>query len=112
MLRKGINLKYPSMVKIMKLINFSVVDSIDQGRVNRTYFQLLKSLNLFNSFRKLEPWLLNEDWKNVIIKKVKHRHFTNYNQVRTVREKENESLAVVIPKNADFEIIGSSRYRN
>jgi hypothetical protein len=103
-LKKGVHLKYSCMKKVMKFINFSIVDSIDQGRVNRTYFQLLKELNLFGRFRELETWLLKENWKKAISKEVNHRHFTNNNQVKVVRQKNVESLAVVISKNVEFKI--------
>jgi hypothetical protein len=38
-LRKGIRIRYSSMLKLKKFIQFSVIDSIDQCRANRDYFQ-------------------------------------------------------------------------
>jgi aspartate carbamoyltransferase catalytic subunit len=75
---KGIKLKYSNMIKLKKFSHCTIVDSIDQSRVNHSYFQILKNLNMFNRFRSLESWLLEKEWKKDVVKKVKHKHFTNH----------------------------------
>jgi hypothetical protein len=105
-LRRGIKVKYPIMLKLKELIQYSVVDVIDQSRANTIYFQLLKSMNMFNRFIKLEEWLLNSKWKDKCIKKISHKHFLGSIVSMKIPESgEPKSLAVIVPNNPDFEII-------
>jgi hypothetical protein len=111
-LRRGIKIDYSSTIKMKNLIQCTIVDSIDQGRVGQTYFQLLKNLNMFNRFKNIEDWLLKGNWKEEIIKKVKHKHFTNHKFFKLKRTRNKKPLAVVIPSSSDFEIINKFESSN
>jgi hypothetical protein len=105
-LRKGIRISYSSMLKLRKFVQFSVVDSIDQGRVNKIYFQLLKNMGMFNRFVKLEEWLFGRKWKDKCVKKVNYKHFMgNNNNKMTINSEKSGFMAVIIPNNINFEIV-------
>jgi hypothetical protein len=54
LLRKRIKVKYSTMLKLKKFIYYSVIDVIDQSRVNALYFRMMKDMNIFNRLSKLE----------------------------------------------------------
>jgi hypothetical protein len=107
-LRRGINLKYSCMLRVRKLIQCTLVDSIDQGRVNSDYFQILKRLDMFNRFVKIEKWLLSRNWNNNFVKRVKHRHYSNYNFFKQRRTKFRNPMAVNIQNNMNFEMVNKA----
>jgi hypothetical protein len=53
-LRKGISVKFSTLLILKEFIHCSVVDVIDPSRANFTYLQLLRSMNMFNRFNKLD----------------------------------------------------------
>jgi hypothetical protein len=107
-LRRGIRITYSSMMKIRKFVPFSVVDSIYQGRANRVYFQLLKNLEMFNRFKNLENWMLGRNWKEEIVRRVKHKHFMGNNYFKLGKSNVMKPFAVIIPDSPEFEIIKNS----
>jgi hypothetical protein len=107
-LRRGIKLKYYNMLKIKNMMQCTFVDSIDQGRVNRYYFNCLKEMKMFNRIAKFEKWLINQVWKNEITKKVNHRHYSNYNFFKQKKSKFKNPVAVTLQDSDDFKIINKS----
>jgi hypothetical protein len=110
LIRRGIKLRYSDMLKVKKIIQCTLVDSIDQGRVNREYFRLLKEMNMFSRFVKIENWMLGRSWSSDIIKKVMHKHFSSYNFFKQRRTKFRNPMAVCIQNNINFEIVSKTSY--
>jgi hypothetical protein len=52
--RRGINVRYRDMLKIRKLIEYSMIDSIDKGRTNIEYILLMKEMRISNRIANLE----------------------------------------------------------
>jgi hypothetical protein len=104
-LRRGVKLKFIHMIKLKNIIQCSLVDSIDQGRVNRFYFYCLKRMNMFNRFHKIENWLINHEWNDKIIKRVRHKHYSNYNFFKQKKSKFKNPMAVNISSNNSFRMV-------
>jgi hypothetical protein len=50
-LRRGIRIEYSVMLKLRSFVSYSITDSIDQGRVNNLYFEMMKKMNIFNKLK-------------------------------------------------------------
>jgi hypothetical protein len=85
-LRKGINVKLSTLLKLKEFIQYSVVDMIDQNRANPTYLQLLKNMNMFNRFDKLKVWLLSKVWDKRKLRKVRHKHYLGSKSIKKTNE--------------------------
>jgi hypothetical protein len=106
MLRRGIRIKYPDMLKIKSFINYSVACPIDQGRANKVYLALLKGMNIFNRMKDIEDWLLSKEWDKKIEKKVTHIHILgNSSNMRMRKIVELDKFAASIRKNENYEVV-------
>jgi hypothetical protein len=104
-LRKGIKVKYPTMMKLKKFIDYSIADVIDQERVNVMYFQMMKSMRIFNRLCALESWLLRREWNGTCKKKVRHKHILGKGNTKLKEADAIDSFAVSASENVNFEIV-------
>jgi hypothetical protein len=94
------------MLKLRQFINYSVTDSIDQGRVNSLYFGMMKNLKFFNRLKDLESWLLSKNWSKNTSKRVQHTHILgNSCKMKMKKSSSVNRLAVIVPENENFEIM-------
>lgn len=107
MLKRGIRIDYPDMLKIRRFIDYSITCPIDEGRVNILYFKLMKSMNMFNRLKHLEEWLMSKEWRKGLKMKVMHIHILgSSNNIKMRKVWGLEKFAVNIPENDNYEIIG------
>jgi hypothetical protein len=106
LLRKGIKVRYSVMLKLRKFISYSITDTIDQGRVDKLYFRMMKDMKMFNRLIDLEKLLLSRKWNNGIRKKVKHIHVLgSLVNLKMKRSDKLKSFAICISENVNFEVV-------